>query len=163
MTPFVRETGIVAPLDRANVDTDQIIPKQFLKRVERTGFGEFLFFDWRYNADGSPNSSTKPAPPGSVISVFVNGLSADPRVSLQRPVLYAGGGWSVTNYSQLSPFVLKADLQVPSSPISLNCQLPNPSACTATFKIYDLTSYLVGLQPGSTGGLAFGGTVYVTQ
>ena len=55
MTPFVRETGVVAPLDRANVDTDQIIPKQFLKRVERTGFGEFLFFDWRYNADGTPN------------------------------------------------------------------------------------------------------------
>jgi uncharacterized protein (TIGR03437 family) len=115
------------------------------------------------NADGSLNSSTKPAPPGSVISVFVNGLSVDPRVSLQPPVLYAGGGWSVTNYSQLNPFVLKVDLQVPSSPVNLNCQLPNPSACTATFKIYDLTSYLVGLQPGNTGGLAFGGTVYVTQ
>lgn len=51
----MRHTGIVAPLDRANVDTDQIIPKQFLKRVERTGFGQFLFFDWRYNEDGSPN------------------------------------------------------------------------------------------------------------
>ena len=49
------ETGIVAPLDRTNVDTDQIIPKQFLKRIERTGFGEFLFFDWRYNDDGSVN------------------------------------------------------------------------------------------------------------
>jgi 3-isopropylmalate/(R)-2-methylmalate dehydratase small subunit len=46
MEPFVRLTGAVAPLDRANVDTDQIIPKQFLKRIERTGFGEFLFFDW---------------------------------------------------------------------------------------------------------------------
>jgi 3-isopropylmalate/(R)-2-methylmalate dehydratase small subunit len=45
--PFVRLTGAVAPLDRANVDTDQIIPKQFLKRIERTGFGEFLFYDWR--------------------------------------------------------------------------------------------------------------------
>src|SRR5688500_5397062 len=45
----------VAVLDRADVDTDQIIPKQFLKRVERTGFGEFLFFDWRYREDGSPN------------------------------------------------------------------------------------------------------------
>jgi 3-isopropylmalate/(R)-2-methylmalate dehydratase small subunit len=53
MEPFVKHTGIVAPLDRANVDTDQIIPKQFLKRVERTGFGEFLFFDWRYHEDGS--------------------------------------------------------------------------------------------------------------
>ena len=53
MEPFTKITGIVAPLDRANVDTDQIIPKQFLKRVERTGFGEFLFFDWRYHEDGS--------------------------------------------------------------------------------------------------------------
>jgi 3-isopropylmalate/(R)-2-methylmalate dehydratase small subunit len=50
--PFVRHTGIVAPLDRANVDTDQIIPKQFLKRIERTGFGPFLFYDWRFEADG---------------------------------------------------------------------------------------------------------------
>lgn len=55
MEPYVKETGIVVPLDRANVDTDQIIPKQFLKRIERTGFGEFLFYDWRYNDDGSPN------------------------------------------------------------------------------------------------------------
>jgi 3-isopropylmalate/(R)-2-methylmalate dehydratase small subunit len=55
MKPFVKETGIVATLDRVNVDTDQIIPKQFLKRIERTGFGEFLFFDWRFNDDGTPN------------------------------------------------------------------------------------------------------------
>ncbi len=47
MEPFIRVTGSTAPLDRANVDTDQIMPKQFLKRIERTGFGEFLFFDWR--------------------------------------------------------------------------------------------------------------------
>jgi 3-isopropylmalate/(R)-2-methylmalate dehydratase small subunit len=52
MTPFRSETGVVAPLDRANVDTDQIIPKQFLKRIERTGFGKFLFYDWRYLNDG---------------------------------------------------------------------------------------------------------------
>jgi 3-isopropylmalate/(R)-2-methylmalate dehydratase small subunit len=55
MQPFIRHTGIVASLDRANVDTDQIIPKQFLKRIERTGFGQFLFFDWRFLPDGSPN------------------------------------------------------------------------------------------------------------
>ena len=47
MQPFTKHTGLVAPLDRTNVDTDQIIPKQFLKRIERTGFGEFLFYDWR--------------------------------------------------------------------------------------------------------------------
>ena len=50
MRPFRKHHGIVAPLDRVNVDTDQIIPKQFLKRIERTGFGEFLFYDWRNSA-----------------------------------------------------------------------------------------------------------------
>ena len=55
MEPLQKVSGIVAPLDRINVDTDQIIPKQFLKRIERTGFGEFLFFDWRYHEDGTPN------------------------------------------------------------------------------------------------------------
>jgi 3-isopropylmalate/(R)-2-methylmalate dehydratase small subunit len=51
MEPFVHLTAATAPLDRANVDTDQIIPKQFLKRIERTGFGEFLFYDWRRSED----------------------------------------------------------------------------------------------------------------
>ena len=55
MQPFTIHTGLVATMDRANVDTDQIIPKQFLKRIERTGFGQFLFFDWRYKDDGAPN------------------------------------------------------------------------------------------------------------
>ncbi len=53
--PFRVHEGIVAPLDRVNVDTDQIIPKQFLKRIERTGFGQFLFFDWRFLDNGEPN------------------------------------------------------------------------------------------------------------
>src|SRR5437899_3157414 len=52
MKAFQSHSGIAAPLDRANVDTDQIIPKQFLKRIERTGYGEFLFYDWRYNSAG---------------------------------------------------------------------------------------------------------------
>ena len=55
MEPFVRVHGGVVPMNRVNVDTDQIIPKQFLKRVERDGFGQFLFNDWRYNADRSDN------------------------------------------------------------------------------------------------------------
>ncbi len=55
MEKFTKINAIVAPLDRENVDTDQIIPKQFLKRIERTGFGEFAFFDWRYLEDGTPN------------------------------------------------------------------------------------------------------------
>lgn len=57
MQPFRIHTGRVAPLDRANVDTDQIIPKQFLKRIERSGYGQFLFYDWRYLADGKPDPS----------------------------------------------------------------------------------------------------------
>ena len=55
MKPFTKHKGLVATLDRVNVDTDQIIPKQFLKRIERTGFGEFLFYDWRFLDDGTPN------------------------------------------------------------------------------------------------------------
>ena len=57
MQPFRIHFGRVAPLDRANVDTDQIIPKQFLKRIERTGYGECLFHRWRYRPDGTPEPS----------------------------------------------------------------------------------------------------------
>jgi 3-isopropylmalate/(R)-2-methylmalate dehydratase small subunit len=64
MEAFVRHTGLVAPLDRVNVDTDQIIPKQFLKRIERTGFGQFLFFDWRYLDNGQPNPAFELNRPG---------------------------------------------------------------------------------------------------
>ena len=70
MQPLTTHTGIVAALDRANVDTDQIIPKQFLKRIERTGFGQFLFFDWRFLEDGSPNPDfelNRPANAGASI------------------------------------------------------------------------------------------------
>lgn len=55
MTPFTKLTGIVAPLDRVNVDTDQIIPKQFLKAITREGFGRYLFNDWRYLDGEIPN------------------------------------------------------------------------------------------------------------
>jgi 3-isopropylmalate/(R)-2-methylmalate dehydratase small subunit len=55
MKPFTTHTGLVVAMNRANVDTDQIIPKQFLKRIERSGFEDYLFFDWRYFDDGKPN------------------------------------------------------------------------------------------------------------
>ena len=55
MDAFTKHSGVVMPLDRVNVDTDQIIPKQFLKRVERDGYEDFLFFDWRFKPDGTPN------------------------------------------------------------------------------------------------------------
>ena len=72
MQPFSVHSGRVAALPRANVDTDQIIPKQFLKRIERTGFGPCLFFDWRYLADGSPNPEfelNRPEAAGATILV----------------------------------------------------------------------------------------------
>jgi len=57
MQPFTTHTGILATLDRSNIDTDAIIPKQFLKSIKRTGYGPSLFFDWRYTADGQPDPS----------------------------------------------------------------------------------------------------------
>ena len=72
MIPFRIHTGLVAPLDRTNVDTDQIIPKQFLKRIERTGFGEFLFYDWRRLPNGEVDSSfslTQPQYDGASILI----------------------------------------------------------------------------------------------
>jgi 3-isopropylmalate/(R)-2-methylmalate dehydratase small subunit len=61
MTPFRALTSTLAPLDRSNIDTDQIIPKQFLKRIERTGYGEFLFFDWRRQQEGPNAGAPDPA------------------------------------------------------------------------------------------------------
>lgn len=55
MKPFTKHTGLVVPMDRSDIDTDQLVPKQFLKRIERSGFGKYLFFDWRYLDDGSDN------------------------------------------------------------------------------------------------------------
>ena len=70
MTPFVRHEGRVAALPRVNVDTDQIVPKQFLKRIERTGFAPVLFHDWRYRADGSLDPAfelNRPAAAGATV------------------------------------------------------------------------------------------------
>ncbi|MBK1734299.1 3-isopropylmalate dehydratase small subunit [Halorhodospira abdelmalekii] len=70
MEPFNRHTGLVAPLDRANVDTDAIIPKQFLKSVQRTGFGPYLFDEWRYLDHGEPGMecSQRPQNPDFVLN-----------------------------------------------------------------------------------------------
>jgi 3-isopropylmalate/(R)-2-methylmalate dehydratase small subunit len=74
MEPFTTHTGIVAPLDRVDVDTDQIIPKQFLKSIARTGFEKGLFFDWRFLPDGSPNPDfVLNKPPYDSASVLVSG------------------------------------------------------------------------------------------
>ena len=74
MDPFTNHSGVVAPLDRVNVDTDQIIPKQFLKRIERTGYGQWLFFDWRLGEDGSLNPDFELNRPGyEDASILVSG------------------------------------------------------------------------------------------
>jgi 3-isopropylmalate/(R)-2-methylmalate dehydratase small subunit len=90
MEAFRKHTGLVAPLDRANVDTDQIIPKQFLKRIERTGFGEFLFYDWRFSADGAVNTS------------FVLN---DPRYR-QATILVAGANFGCGSSREHAPWAL---------------------------------------------------------
>jgi 3-isopropylmalate/(R)-2-methylmalate dehydratase small subunit len=72
MKAFTKHTGRVVAMDRADVDTDQIIPKQFLKRIERTGFGEFLFWDWARHLDGSLNTEfelNQPAAKGATVLV----------------------------------------------------------------------------------------------
>ena len=93
MQAFTKHTGLVAAMDRANVDTDQIIPKQFLKRIERTGYGPFLFFDWRYHPDGKDDASfelNQPAVAGASVLVarrnFGNGSSREHAV------------WALDNY-----------------------------------------------------------------
>jgi 3-isopropylmalate/(R)-2-methylmalate dehydratase small subunit len=90
MIPFTRHTGRVASLPRVNVDTDQIIPKQFLKRIDRTGFGPHLFHDWRYLADGAP----------------------DPAFELNHPkargatILLAGGNFGCGSSREHAPWAL---------------------------------------------------------
>jgi 3-isopropylmalate/(R)-2-methylmalate dehydratase small subunit len=90
MEPFRVHTGRVAALPRANVDTDQIIPKQFLKRIERTGFGVSLFHDWRYRGDGT----------------------ADPAFELNRPeaagasVLLTGANFGCGSSREHAPWAL---------------------------------------------------------
>jgi len=90
MQPFRIHTGLVAPLDRASVDTDQIIPKQFLKSIERTGFGRFLFFDWRFLPDGKPN-------PDFILNA--------PRYS-GASILVAGGNFGCGSSREHAPWAL---------------------------------------------------------
>ena len=91
MEAFVKHEGVVVPLNRVNVDTDQIIPKQFLKRIERTGFGQFLFNDWRFNNQfvGSPSGpmtsqAGQSAPPTPVIGPMVMSASLVKASSVKR-------------------------------------------------------------------------------
>jgi len=93
MQAFTRHTGLVATLDRADVDTDQIIPKQFLKRIERSGYGPFLFFDWRYLPDGTPDPQFElNRPPFAGASVLVARRNFGCGSSREHAV------WAIENY-----------------------------------------------------------------
>jgi uncharacterized protein (TIGR03437 family) len=119
------------------------------------------FFAVALNADGSLNSASNPAQLGSVISVFVDGLALDPQIPEALPQLSTGSGWSVTNVSQSSPFVIEVKLQVPSSTANFVCPAPNSNACEVSFDVSEYTSDLLGLQPDTQGILSFAGLVYV--
>ena len=93
MEPFVKHTGVVAPLDRPNVDTDQICPAVFLKRIEKTGFGPTLFHSWRFLADGSPNPDfVLNAPQYQGASVLVTGRNFGSGSSREHAV------WAIHQY-----------------------------------------------------------------
>ncbi len=113
------------------------------------------------NANGSTNSANNPAQLGSVISVFVNGLSPNLRLGTGLPQLFTAAGWSITNVSTLGPFVLEVNLQVPSSTANFSCPTPNPSVCVAGFEINDFNSLVNPLGSAITGPLRILGTVYV--
>jgi 3-isopropylmalate/(R)-2-methylmalate dehydratase small subunit len=93
MEPFTRLSGIVQPLPRENVDTDQIIPAEYLKRIERTGYGPFLFKAWRYLSDGSPNPDFELNQPGyEGASILVSGRNFGSGSSREHAV------WALHDY-----------------------------------------------------------------
>jgi uncharacterized protein (TIGR03437 family) len=109
------------------------------------------------NADGSVNSPTHPAPLGSIISVFVNGLTPNPNNNNTPLQLLTNPGWSVTNIVQATPFVIQVDLQIPAT------IAPGQNRFTADFTLYDIDLSTVSPQSQVASGLAVGGLVYITE
>lgn len=151
--------------------TGPIVPKQLLtvfgsglgpaKPVAATNNTTTSLAGVALNADGTVNSPTNPAKLGSVITVFANGIAYNPENAGGLPHLLTGAGWSITNIALTSPFVLQVSLQVPASTDNMECPAPNSSACLGSFGVDDLDSFLSGDQFGGTGGVGFGGLVYV--
>jgi uncharacterized protein (TIGR03437 family) len=122
----------------------------------------FAFIALALNADGSVNSSTNPAQAGSVVSVFLNGISPNPEVTSAPLQLSSNYGWTVTGYSQATPFVVQVTLQAPSQlQDNFSCQ-PDLSACAAAFAIFDIYAGSAGPPSVGASGLEVGGVVYVT-
>ena len=112
MKPFHSHRGLVATLDRANVDTDQIIPKQFLKSIARTGFGEAMFYDWRYLPDKTPNPEfplNSPRFKGATILVTRNNFGCGS--SREHAV------WAIQQYgfqAVIAPWVQRGENHIPA-------------------------------------------------
>jgi len=150
MEPFTIHRGIVGTLDRANVDTDQIIPKQFLKSIKRTGFGESLFFDWRYGADGKPDPAFElndPAFAGASILVTRNNFGCGS--SREHAV------WAIAQYgfrTVIAPRVARDQVNVPAFAdiFANNCVkngvLTVELSEAEVEQIFQLTSRFKGLQ-----------------
>lgn len=151
MQPFRSHRGLVALLDRANVDTDQIIPKQFLKSIARTGFGKSLFFDWRYQNDGvSPNPDfSLNAPRYECATVLVTRNNFGCGSSREHAV------WAISQYgfkAVLAPWEERNGVRVPGfADIFRNNSVKNglltiELSAAEIQQIFDLTERQAGLE-----------------
>ena len=93
MEPFVKHTGVVVAMDRVDIDTDQVMPARFLRRIERTGFGQYLFYNWRFNEDGAPHPDFELNKPGyEGASILVTGRNFGTGSSREHAV------WALMDY-----------------------------------------------------------------
>lgn len=139
--------------------TLSVNPSVFLSSGQ-TQSGSFGSVVLALNADGSTNSSANPATLGSTVSVFVNGLTPDPRFTSLPPQLSTNNGWSVTNIEQANPFVSRVDLRVPAALVN-NFACTASSVCLVGFTLYDVGFVSIGQVV--SGGEAFGGAVFVNR
>jgi len=123
-----------------------------------SGFGAVAL---ALNSDGSANAPANAAGLGSVVSVFVNGISPDPRVISSPATLLSTNGWTVTNLTQVNPFVTKVDLRVPSTLVNNFACTGASGVCSVGFTLYNVGFISIGQVV--TGGEAFGGVVYVVR
>ncbi len=150
MTPFHSHRGLVATLDRANVDTDQIIPKQFLKSIARTGFGEAMFYDWRYLPDKTPNPEfplNSPRFKGATILVTRNNFGCGS--SREHAV------WAIQQYgfqAVIAPWVQRGENHIPAfadifrNNASKNALLTIELAETEVEEIFQMVERFPGLE-----------------